>query len=473
MGRKKSARVVEVIPGAKRLVSSLRDVGYDFPQAIADLVDNSIAAGASQVHIDLRFEGADSWIRVADNGDGMTGSQINEAMRYGANRSYEDDDLGKFGLGLKTASLSQCRSLTVASRTDPERNRVEVRQLDLDHVTSADRWEILDLGPDEREEVEQAVTPLERGHGTVVLWQNLDRVLKYKHAEGAFARKGFNAAAERLERHLGMVFHRYLAGEVKRRKKLTMRVNDNAVSPWDPFARSEPKTIALPEEEIEVHTEQASGLITYRPYVLPPKDQFSSAKQFESLSGPNKWNQQQGFYIYRAGRMIQSGGWCALRAADEHTKYARAAVEFFPNLDPAFEVNVAKVRVSLPPDLREKLKEATDRLCATAKKVYAKASERALSAPDASPAPPPPRSESRPHAGTGSGGARNIAEGRGGQSEIAGDPPGDSEEATVTTVTLREALGRAAEQAGELKAFARISDEFRKLEPDLARDYGW
>src|SRR5437764_433472 len=120
---------VEVIPAARRLVRSLRDMGYDFVHAVADLVDNSIAAGASQIDITLRYEGNNSWLRIADDGHGMNGTTITEAMRYGADaRDYESDDLGKFGLGLKTASMSQCRRLMVASRIDPDTKRIEGRQ---------------------------------------------------------------------------------------------------------------------------------------------------------------------------------------------------------------------------------------------------------------------------------------------------------------------------------------------------------
>src|SRR5712692_3370844 len=124
--------MVEVIPSARRLVRSLRDLGYDFVHAIADLVDNSIAAGASRMAVDMKWSGPDSWVRMTDNGTGMSGTIITEAMRFGSERDYEVDDLGKFGLGLKTASLSQCRRLTVASRIDRNQRRIEVRRWDLD-----------------------------------------------------------------------------------------------------------------------------------------------------------------------------------------------------------------------------------------------------------------------------------------------------------------------------------------------------
>src|SRR6184192_3049778 len=112
---------VEVIPAAGRLVGSLRDMGYEFATAVADLVDNSIEAGATVVTVDIEFEGENSWVRIADNGAGMTSAALREAMRYGSSREYSANDLGKFGLGLKVASLSQCQRLTVASRRTRER----------------------------------------------------------------------------------------------------------------------------------------------------------------------------------------------------------------------------------------------------------------------------------------------------------------------------------------------------------------
>ncbi len=130
-----------MIPSARRLMASLRDMGYDAPAAVADLVDNSIDADARNVDVTLAAEGSDSWVRVADDGTGMSARGLEEAMRYGSSRTYGDEDLGAFGLGMKTASLSQCRRMTVATRTSP-RGRIEIRRWDLDHVARCDEWEL-------------------------------------------------------------------------------------------------------------------------------------------------------------------------------------------------------------------------------------------------------------------------------------------------------------------------------------------
>jgi len=197
-------------------MNSLRDLGYDFASAVADLVDNSIEAGSTVIAIDVEFEGDDSWVRIADNGCGMTPDQLREALRYGAEREYDEEDLGKFGLGLKTASLSQCRRLTVASRTSPQRANVTAYCWDLEHIGETDRWEVLPVGPGEA--VPSVCEPLKETVGTVVLWQRLDRMLGYQHPYAMSARKRLSAMCRDLEIHLGMVFHRFLCGKVSRRK---------------------------------------------------------------------------------------------------------------------------------------------------------------------------------------------------------------------------------------------------------------
>ena len=126
---------VELIPSAKRLIRSLRDIGYEFVDAVADIVDNSVEAEATVVSINLKFEGEDSYLTIADNGTGMASKEMQEALRFGSNRVYGDsDDLGRFGLGIKTASLSQCERLTVSTRRGEERARINSYCWDLDHI---------------------------------------------------------------------------------------------------------------------------------------------------------------------------------------------------------------------------------------------------------------------------------------------------------------------------------------------------
>src|SRR5919197_1351086 len=186
------ARSTTLIPSARRLMDSLRDIGYDFPGAIADLIDNSIDAGAQRVDVTLCFKGEASFIRIADDGVGMTERTVDEAMRYGTDRGYDAHELGRFGLGLKTASLSQCRRLTVATKTTAN-GRIQIRRWDLDEIRKSDTWELERLLPSECPRY--LIDPIRGKRGTVVLWERLDRILAYARPEGEFAARGLETMA--------------------------------------------------------------------------------------------------------------------------------------------------------------------------------------------------------------------------------------------------------------------------------------
>lgn len=166
----------EVPPRADAMIASMRAMGYDLPTAIADLIDNSISAKAGQIRIDYHWSGPDSWIRILDDGVGMTEKRLKEAMRLGSQSPDEErspEDLGRFGLGLKTASFSQCRILTVHTKT-PE-GEISTRCWDLDHVEQSKKWE---LGTSVSDDTAKLLSPLDDiSHGTIVLWQKLDRVI--------------------------------------------------------------------------------------------------------------------------------------------------------------------------------------------------------------------------------------------------------------------------------------------------------
>lgn len=464
MAQRKST--VEVIPSARRLIRSLRDVGYDFRASVADLVDNSVAAGATVIAIDMRFDGKDSWFRVADNGAGMSGSTITEAMRFGTERDYEDDELGKFGLGLKTASLSQCSKLTIASRTDRSARRIEARQWDLAHVETTNRWEIIDVPANERPDA--LVEPLQDSAGTVVLWEVMDRVLGYKIPWGDRAKAGFFRLAEELDLHLGMVFHRFLSGEARRKKKLRITINGTTVEAWDPYARDEKATIPLPVREFEIHGDDGPGNVAFRPFILPSQEKFSSLKAFNRYAGPGKWNYQQGLYIYRADRMIQSGGWSYTRTADEHTKLARVALEFWPDLDSAFDLNVAKARVNLPADLKTLIQPHVEQLVKQARKAYSPSGDSGRQGETGGAASGGQPSTS---GGTTPSGGRHSTE----PTEQSRGGANDTKRFGTTQHrdTLGELLEKAARKAGESGALKKIRGVLQRENPEAATEIGW
>jgi len=349
------------------MVRSLRDMGYEFAAAVADLIDNSIEAKANTVRVSVEWEGASSYVLIADNGEGMRPEVLQEAVRFGSERDYDDADLGKFGLGLKTASLSQCLRVTVATRWNPSRADILAYCWDVAHIEATNRWEVLSVKAADLPT--QARLHLKETPGTVVIWESLDRILGYKHPDGEYARKQLIAMGRELEEHAAMVFHRFLSGEV-RGKRLAIYVNDNRVEAWDPFARKEAQTKKLESRVFRLEGEKGKGDVVVEPYVLPAQAMFSSKEFFERASGPRKWNAQQGFYIYRADRLIQSGGWCGLRATDEHLKLSRIAISFNPKLDDEFKINVPKMRVLLPAAIREDIDKFIKPAVKTAGEVY-------------------------------------------------------------------------------------------------------
>jgi hypothetical protein len=430
-------RYTGIAPSAARLTESLRDIGYDFPAAVADIVDNSIAAGTQRVEILIEFDGANSRVFIADDGTGMNETGLVEALRYGSRREYGRGDLGRYGLGLKTASLSQCRSVMVATRNSDRAVRTYVRTLDLDVIADTDHWLVVTPGRDSV--TARAREWLTGGTGTVVVWQKLDRVLPEKRPEGGWARRRLDSLADRTVRHLGMVFHQFLEGADGRR--LVITVNGEKVEPWNPFAVGEPECVELPPQRFEITVGEVSGVVSLRRYVLPSRDQFSSAEQFERLSGPLNWNRQQGLYIYRARRLVQWGGWNGLRGIDEHTKLARAALDFDTDLDTVFNINVSKIRVTAPPQLRQMLERPINELCSRADEAYRKTSRRRSGDADTGAEPSVPWTGPQP------------------------SPPPAGAEAGL-------ALRAAAMQAGEYPAFQRIVGTLRRSAPEVADALG-
>ncbi|HMJ76545.1 MAG TPA: ATP-binding protein [Iamia sp.] len=420
----------DVTPSARRLVSSLRDIGYDFTTALADIVDNSVAAGASRVDVDIVFDGPHSYVSITDDGDGMTASGLVEALRFGTRRGYEVNALGRYGLGLKTASISQARRLTVLTRQAPALRRIAGRTLDLDHIERTDRWEITPVPS--ASVADDLRTRLDGGPGTVVIWEILDRVLPMRRPEGGWARRRLEGMANRASDYLGMVFHRFIDGGVARPDPLVITVNGEKVRPWNPFAPGEEHRTELVPDRFEIAEDDESGTVRLRRYVLPSREQFSSPTEFDRLAGPRKWNRQQGLYIYRANRMIQGGGWCGLRAPDEHTKYARAALDFDTDLDGLFRINVAKMRVSIPSELRPLLERPVNELCARADAAYRRDAERRS-----------PRSE-----------------------PVSTTTPADASVVGASLVS-------AALDAGEQEALTRVMEAVRTRFPDVATSLGW
>ncbi len=353
-------------PPAHGMLESLRGVGYSTAAAVADIVDNSIAASASSVWIRFAFLGPDSWLTITDDGTGMDEQGLRLAMMLGTanpNHVRAPSDLGRFGLGLKTASFSQCRCLTVASRTD---GTTTIRRWDLDYVSSVNEWRLL---PNCRPGSARLLDHLDgKKSGTVVVWEGLDRVTAGMGSNDPSSENSFLAAMELVERHLAMVFHRYLDGPQPR---LRLFINGARISAWDPFLSDHPATQSSPVETIW----SSHGPIELQGFVLPHKDNLTES-EFATGSGANGWTAQQGFYVYRNQRMLVSGGWLGLGAPrlwtmEEPFKLARLMIEFQNTDDHEWDIDVKKSVARPPRWLRPRITELAETIRGRARRVFA------------------------------------------------------------------------------------------------------
>jgi hypothetical protein len=355
------ARPHHLPPSAASLSASLRDLGYSLETAVADLIDNSISADATDIQIFCDMSRSTPVLVIADNGRGMTEAEVIAAMRHGATdprKKRGPKDLGRFGLGLKTASFSQCRRLTVISTQGGERAGAE---WNLAQVEDDDDWFIAVL--DQEEIAAQPFFDTLGGTGTLVIWRDLDRL--FEDETGQKRDEIVNEKLAVVERHLSLVFHRFLAGEVKGRKKLTILINGHSIAPFDPFCRKNTATQMLPEETVWVD----DVAVTMQPYILPHHSRLT-ASEFDFYQDRSDFISNQGAYVYRNGRLMAWGDWFRLVPKGEATKLARVQIDFPNSLDEAWTIDIKKSRARPPHVVRERLRQIISQITARSVTVH-------------------------------------------------------------------------------------------------------
>lgn len=348
----------EIPPHAPTLMESTRAIGYSIEAAIADIIDNSIAAVATTVDIDF-FPIGESYIAVLDNGVGMDQQELIHAMQYGSRSPLDDrdeNDLGRYGLGMKTASLSQCRVLTVLSKKN---KKLSGCQWNLDHVRTVGTWSLIIL-----EENDMTMLPCvskikEMTSGTLVIWQELDKFAVGEHdIATAFSRK-MNIIRE----HISLVFHRYLSGEAGL-NKLLVRMNSLAVAPQDPFLIKK-STQLMDEETIIVRGEK----VKVKPYILPHTSKLSQ-NDLKSLGGKEGLRKQQGFYVYRNKRLLIWGTWFRLMRQGDLSKLARVQVDIPNSLDDLWTLDIKKSTAIPPEEVKQNLALVIEKISDGSKRTW-------------------------------------------------------------------------------------------------------
>ena len=351
-------RIVDVPPKPSSLVESMRDIGYSLSTALADLIDNSIAAQAKTIQVFADLSGPDPKLGILDDGLGMTEGELLEAMRLGSRSPLEErarSDLGRFGLGLKTASFSQCRVVTVVTRS---KGVTASARWDLNHIAVSERWAV--QMPDDPMSISWADQLGDTG--TLVVWEELGSTSE----DGTAGRHQDDLVRQVDEAisHLELVFHRFLSGEPGR-SRVSIQLNNRPLQPFDPFHSSHPATIAGPLEVIGV----AGGEVTVQAYTLPHHAKVTPA-EWDQYAGSEGYLRNQGFYVYRERRLIIHGTWFRLARQMELTKLARVRIDMPNSLDAVWKIDVRKASAQLPPTVRRRLQRIIEPLGAASKRVY-------------------------------------------------------------------------------------------------------
>lgn len=335
-----------VSPNIGNFIGSLRELGYSTEVAVADLIDNSITAESSEIKIYAVTKPCLSFA-ILDNGNGMSEEMLIEAMRLASTNPQDTrnrNDLGRFGLGLKTASFSQCKKLTVVTK---RKGQISCRKWDLNYISEKNEW--LLITPEDC-----ATFPLydefaKLDSGTLVIWEEIDKIPSANFAE----------MIDKLRKHLSLVFHKFLEGQMPL-KKLNIHVNNNPVKAFNPFNINHPATQQITSEKINIY----GSSISIQPFILPHHSKISQ-QEYELYATEEGYVKSQGFYLYRENRIIIYGTWWGLHKAVDAHKLIRVRIEIPNSMDSHWGIDIKKSMARpadiIKSDLRRIISQVTDK----------------------------------------------------------------------------------------------------------------
>jgi hypothetical protein len=350
------------IPNPKSTINSYRSFGYNLSTSIADIVDNSISANAKRIYIDFIWKGSSSSISIIDDGNGMSLDELIIAMTPGSKNpddKRDEKDLGRFGMGLKTASFSQCKSLTVITKKE---NVLNFRCWDLDYINNNDKWVLLNYSSSSEniKKVESLTS------GTMVVWEKMDRIVGESREDNETVKNAFYTELKTVSDHLSLVFHKYIE-----QKKIIITINGNILLPWNPFLLDlNPKPEMGPTEII------SKGVnVTY--YILPHMSRITP-EAYQKSGGPLGWHNQQGFYVYRSDRLLVAGDWLGLEKKRDFNKLARIEINFSNDNDFNWNLDIKKSVAYPPLEIRKDLTRIAKDATLKSAKIYNWRSSKAL-----------------------------------------------------------------------------------------------
>lgn len=329
-----------VQPIVSNFIKSLRDIGYSFEVAVADVLDNSITAKAKNIHI-CCLPNPKTVFTMLDDGTGMSSIELINAMRLAASdpdSARESSDLGRFGLGLKTASFSQCKDLTVLTKKDEV---ISIRKWDLEYISKENEWLLITPDIQSYEDIPLFEEFMNQESGTLVVWRSID----------TFKESDIPAKVDILRDHLSLVFHCFLEGIIPGEKKLNILVNGQELEPFNPFNPKHIATQQLITEKIKYYDSE----IVVQPYILPHHSKLSQL-EFEKYATKDGYTKSQGFYLYRAHRLLIYGTWWGMHKSNDAHKLVRIKIDIPNNQDSAWGIDIKKSAANPVSEIKKDLK---------------------------------------------------------------------------------------------------------------------
>ncbi|MCH8905219.1 MAG: ATP-binding protein [Bacteroidetes bacterium] len=321
-------------PDASSTFESYRAIGYSMETAVADIIDNSISANASSIWVDYEWKGPNTILSILDDGVGMNNDELVQAMRPGSKNPLDPrsaEDLGRFGLGLKTASLSQSRKFTVISKA--HNGQPNMWCWDLDYVNKVETWSMIKYCPDANKWLSKVD---DLSAGTCVLWWDMDRLTKDTVEDSQESKDNFLTVMEDVKIHLSMVFHKFIEDG------LTIKVRNRKIESWDPFMLGYGGLQTKPESKFQ------NKKVSIKGFVLPHRSKLSP-EDYNYGKGPkDSWTAHQGFYVYRKKRLLVAGDWLGLFKREVHYDLCRVQINLPNDVDEEWQIDIKK-SIARPP----------------------------------------------------------------------------------------------------------------------------
>ncbi len=343
-----------------RFITSRSMGNYNLASALCDLIDNSINAKATKIFINAKYNKGNPLVEILDNGKSMTKEELIQCMKLPSSNPEKDirkeDDLGRFGMGLKSSSFSQCRKFSVLAK---RQNQAYLASWDLDsaEIKKSEMY-FEKIETSKLNENEKNMPQL-----TKIVWTKCDRLSEnYKLKEDEF-----NQAIVSAEKEISLIFNRILSGKSKFFKKVVIELNNRQIENHDPFFIEHDATLI---EDCDIYPlGKNKGVVKFQPYILPHFSKINDIA-YNKMDQSEGIIKNQGFYVFRNDRLVIYGTWFNLIKHASFKQLIRIAVDIPNNIDMEWKITIDKSDAQLPSILRRRFKDLIAKISKKSTRVY-------------------------------------------------------------------------------------------------------